>query len=89
MTRPDAEARRALARLTRALEKAGRELDAFEGALRQVEGPGFSPTGCADARGHLGELVVFVEDEGERLRDLLLRAGGIEPGGLRSGSDGD
>jgi len=80
------EARKALARLRRALEKSRRELDALSGAIRHAEGDDF-PTGTYDeARDRLGEIMDFVEEEGRRLEAKILQSGGLEPGRIRRSS---
>lgn len=79
----ESEARKALQRLRRAAEKAARELDALDGALRRAEGgdfPAASYTGC---RAALATVTVFVDEEAQRLQEKILHAGGLEPGRVR------
>lgn len=80
------EAKRALARLRRALEKSGRELDALAGAIRQAEGPDFPADAYAQAYERLSRLLAFADEEAERLEEKLLQAGGLEPGRVRRSS---
>jgi hypothetical protein len=83
MTTVEGEARRALARLKRAIEKAASELGAVDGALRRAEGSDFPATAFDDAATHLGAVTEFVEEQAERLQEKILHAGGIEPGRVR------
>jgi uncharacterized Zn finger protein len=78
-----AEARRALARLTRSIEKCARELEAVDGALRHAEGADFPAEAFAEAAAHLDVVQQFVEDQQQRLQDKILHAGGLEPGRVR------
>jgi hypothetical protein len=77
------EARRALNRLYRAVEKAARELEAVEGALRHAEGTDFPVDAFAAARSHLDACGAFVEEQQQRLEEKILHAGGLEPGRVR------
>jgi hypothetical protein len=77
------EARRALNRLMRALEKAGHELDAVAGALRHAEAGDFPADEFAAAVDHLASVQQFVEEQEQRLQEKILHAGGIEPGRVR------
>ena len=79
----EGEARRALGRLRRALEKAGRELDGVASALRHAEGSDFPAADFARAVEALAGLDAFAEDQGQRLADKILLAGGLEPGRVR------
>jgi hypothetical protein len=79
-------ARKALNRLRHAAEKALREMDALEGALARAEGGDFPAASYAAMRGRLEELIGFTEEEGRRLQEKLLQAGGLEPGRVRRGS---
>lgn len=79
------EARRALSRLRRAIEKAVRELEMLEGALHSAEGADFPTETYCSARSKLGDLEVFIDDEAARLKDKILHAGGLEPGRIRRG----
>ena len=77
------EARRALARLRRALEKSRRELDTLTGAIRRAEGEDF-PAGEYDrVRDRIDEILDFTDEEGRRLEAKILQAGGLEPGRIR------
>lgn len=77
------EARRALNRLMRALEKADAELDSVAGALRHAEAGDFPAAEFDDAAAHLAAVSRFVEEQGQRLQEKILHAGGIEPGRVR------
>lgn len=80
------EARRALMRLRRSLEKAEAELDAVRGALRHAEGDDFPVAAFDEAATHLAGLAAFIDEEEQRLQEKILHAGGIEPGRIRRGS---
>jgi len=80
------EARRALSRLNRALEKAQRELDAVAGALRHAEAGDFPASEFDAAADHLRAVVDFVEEQEQRLQEKILHAGGLEPGRVRRGT---
>lgn len=80
------EARKALARLRRALEKSRRELNALSGAIRHAEGDDFPADAYGEAHDRLGEIMDFVEEEGRRLEAKILQAGGLEPGRIRRSS---
>jgi hypothetical protein len=80
------EARRALNRLMRALEKADAELDAVAGALRHAEAGDFPAAEFGDATAHLAAVAQFVEEQEQRLQEKILHAGGIEPGRVRRGT---
>ena len=80
---PEREARRALNRLRRALEKTIAGLDDVSGALRSAEGADF-PTGeFEEAENNLASVLDFVEAQAERLEEKILHAGGLEPGRVR------
>jgi hypothetical protein len=85
MDSAEAHARRALNRLRRAVEKAERELDALEGALRHAEGGDFPANAYAEQAEGLRRLLTFTDEEGDRLREKVLHAGGLEPGRVRRG----
>ena len=85
MTTAESEARKALNRLRRAAEKAERELEALAGALRHAEGEDFPSDRYAELATQLQALVDFTEEEGQRLREKILHAGGLEPGRIRRG----
>lgn len=80
------EARRALTRLRRAVEKAAHELDATRGALRHAEGDEFPVADFDQAHAHLESVVSFVDEQAERLEEKILHAGGLEPGRVRRSS---
>lgn len=79
----EGEARRALNRLRRALEKGEKELDAVVGALRHAEGSDFPAADYEEAREALRSVVDLVDAEGARLQEKILQAGGLEPGRVR------
>ena len=80
------EARRALARLGRALEKARRELDSLEGALRHAEGSDFPREEYEEVRAAFSMVERFLAGEGGRLQRKILEQGGLEPGRVRRSS---
>lgn len=86
MTTPESEARKALNRLARALEKSRRELDALAGAIRHAEGEDFPAAAYDQAEGRISALLDFVEEEGQRLQEKVLQSGGLEPGRVRRSS---
>jgi hypothetical protein len=86
MTTVEGEARKALNRLSRAAEKARREMEALRGAIRHAEGDDFPEEKYREAEELLDRLLAFVEEEGERLQEKVLRAGGLEPGRVRRSS---
>ena len=59
------EARKALARLRRALEKSRRELEALSGAIRHAEGDDFPAEAYGEARDRLREILDFAEELGD------------------------
>ncbi|HUP90322.1 MAG TPA: hypothetical protein VM100_13275, partial [Longimicrobiales bacterium] len=77
------EARKALNRLRRALEKTRHELEAVAGALRHVEGSDFPAADFNGALGHLQSVDTFVDEQAERIEDKILSSGGLEPGRIR------
>lgn len=79
----ESEARKALNRLRHAAEKAGRELDALEGALARAEGEDFPREAYDRLREQLRALLAFTEEEAQRLQEKVLHAGGLEPGRVR------
>jgi len=83
MESAEKEARRALARLQRSLEKARRELTALRGALETAEGEDFPGEEYATVEGLLGQAREFADREGGRLQAKILAAGGLEPGRVR------
>lgn len=83
MRTAEGEARRALARLGRALEKAERELEELAGALRHAEGDDFPREAYDRIEAAIREGQAFVEEEAERLQRKVLQHGGLEPGRVR------
>ncbi|MDX1645692.1 MAG: hypothetical protein R3304_01010 [Longimicrobiales bacterium] len=83
MTTAESEARKALARLRRALEKSRRELDALEGALARAEGDDFPRREYERVRAALEGALGFTEEEAQRLQEKILHTGGLEPGRIR------
>lgn len=81
------DARRALARLGRSVEKARRELAAVGAALREAEGDDFPAPSHDSADGHLLSVQLFVDEEGDRLSEKILagevRIGNVPDGGVR------
>jgi hypothetical protein len=77
------EARRALNRLRRAVEKAESELDGVAGALRHAEGSDFPVAEFDEAAHRLRGVADFVDEQEQRLQEKILHAGGIEPGRVR------
>ncbi|MEX2529130.1 MAG: hypothetical protein WD960_00020 [Gemmatimonadota bacterium] len=86
MTTAESEARKALNRLRRAVEKGARELDALRGAIRHAEGDDFPASEYAEADAKMEALLAFVDGEAERLQEKVMRAGGLEPGRVRRSS---
>jgi hypothetical protein len=84
MTSADSEARKALNRLQRALEKGRRELRSLSAAVRTDETSEHPGAAYAQAESSLDALLEFVREEGTRLQERVLRGGGLEPGRLRS-----
>ena len=82
----EAEARKALNRLRRAIEKGQRELDELEGALRHAEGSDFPAQEYAELREQMNRLLDFLETEASRLQEKILSTGGLEPGRVRRSS---
>ena len=81
------EARKALNRLRRAVEKGRRELETMVGAIRHAEGSDFPAEEYDAARERLEEVLGFLEEEGRRLEAKVLEAGGLEPGRIRRSSE--
>lgn len=86
MDSAEKEARKALNRLRRALEKGVRELDALEGAIRHAEGDDFPAAEYEAVRNRLSTVLDFLEEEGQRLEAKILETGGLEPGRIRRSS---
>lgn len=83
MKTPEAETRRALARLRRALEKARREVRGLREGLDESEADGYPADDYAEMEGHLDAVTELVNREQTRQQAKILRAGGIGSGGLR------
>lgn len=81
----ESEARKALARLRRALEKSRRELEAVAGALRHAEGSDFPHAEFDQANEHIASVENFVNEQAERIEEKILSSGGLEPGRIRRG----
>jgi len=77
------EARRALSRLRRAVEKATRELGSVEGSLRHAEGRDFPAAEFDEAGAHMRAITDFIDEQERRLEEKILSAGGLEPGRVR------
>jgi hypothetical protein len=68
------------------MEKAGREMEALEGALRHAEGSDFPAGEYENTRAAIAQVGRFVEEEGDRLQRKILEQGGLEPGRIRRSS---
>jgi hypothetical protein len=79
----ESEARKALTRLRRAVEKVEHELGAVEGALRSAEADDFPADAFAAVEARVREIQTFVDEQAERLEEKMLHAGGLEPGRVR------
>lgn len=86
MESAEKEARRALSRLRRSMEKARRELDALAGSLRHAEGEDFPEAEYEALDRGLDGILRWIDEEGARLQAKILRAGGLEPGRIRRSS---
>jgi len=84
---PEKEARRALNRLRRSLEKSSREMDTLQAAIRHAEGDDFPADEYDEARAGVERLLGFLGLEERRLREKVLAAGGLEPGRVRRASE--
>lgn len=82
----ESEARKALTRLRRAVEKVQHELSAVEGSLRSAEGNDFPADEFAAVESRLAAIEQFVDEQAERLEEKMLHAGGLEPGRVRRAS---
>ena len=81
----ESEARKALNRLRRSAEKAQRELESLDGALRHAEGSDFPVETYDQVADSLKHVLDFTEEEGARLQEKILHAAGLEPGRVRRG----
>lgn len=82
----ESEARKALNRLRRSLEKAVRELGALEGSLKHAEGGDFPAAHYELHRSRLAAAMDFADEEAQRLQEKILHSGGLEPGRIRRSS---
>jgi len=80
------EARRAMNRLRRSVEKAERELEAVSGSIRTAEGSDFPVDSYDQAREWMRLLQDFTQQESARLQMKILESGGLEPGRVRRAS---
>ncbi|MEM7417949.1 MAG: hypothetical protein AAF389_20845 [Gemmatimonadota bacterium] len=85
MISAESEARKALNRLRRAVEKAERELGELSGALKHAEGDDFPSEEYDRVADALASVSDFCDEEGRRLQEKILHAGGLEPGRTRRG----
>ncbi len=83
MDSAESEARKALNRLRRALEKADRELRALEGALSHAEGDDFPVETYDEVNEAIRRVLDFTDEEAARLQEKILHAGGLEPGRVK------
>ena len=81
----ESEARKALNRLRRALEKTAHELGDVRGALESVEASDFPHAEFDAAQQHLDAIESFIDEQGERIEEKMLASGGLEPGRIRRG----
>ncbi len=79
----ESEARKALNRLRRAVEKAEHELAAVEGTLRHAEGSDFPAAEFLSMQSKLADIQAFIDEQAERLEEKILQSGGLEPGRVR------
>ncbi|TVP48219.1 MAG: hypothetical protein EA350_03480 [Gemmatimonadales bacterium] len=86
MTSPESEARKALNRLLRAVEKSRREMESLAAAIRHAEGDDFPTDRYDEVADQLDFVTEFVHEEGRRLQNKILQAGGLEPGRVRRSS---
>ena len=86
MDSAEKEARKALNRLRRAVEKSLREVETLEGAIRHAEGEDFPSEAYDSVRDKLDFIMEFLEEEGRRLEAKILETGGLEPGRIRRSS---
>lgn len=82
----ESEARKALQRLKRSVEKAERELRSLEGALRHAEDTDFPRERYDEAYDRIEALRTFLDEEAQRLQEKILQSGGLEPGRVRRSS---
>ncbi len=65
------------------MEKAEREMHALEGALVHAEGDDFPAERYEEIANAVRTVLDFTDEEGDRLREKILHAGGLEPGRVR------
>lgn len=82
------EARRALNRLRRSVEKTLREIEGLEGVIARAEGDDFPEEQYRETRELLERVRTFTEEEGRRLQEKILATGGLEPGRVRRSGGG-
>ena len=87
MKTPEAETRRALARLRRALDKARREVSGLRELLEQAEADGYPGDDYAEMDAHLVAVAEMVSREQARQQAKILQAGGIGRRRMRLGSE--
>lgn len=85
MISAESEARKALNRLRRAVEKSEREIEGLRAALQHAEGEDFPVDEYDGIEARLAEVRDFCDEEGRRLQEKILHAGGLEPGRTRRG----
>lgn len=79
----ESEARKALNRLRRALEKTQHELEAVRGALAHAEGSDFPHQDFDAVTDRLAAIESFIDEQAERIEEKMLASGGLEPGRVR------
>jgi hypothetical protein len=84
MSAPESEARKALNRLRRSLEKGRRELTSLAEARKRMEGGGFPTAEFREAEEQMDRILDFLSEEERRLQAGLLGRGGIDAKRLRS-----
>ena len=67
------------------MEKAEREMGALEGALIHAEGDDFPADLYDDVGRAVRRVLDFTDEEGARLQEKILHAGGLEAGRVRRG----
>jgi hypothetical protein len=82
----ESEARRALMRLRRAVDKAGNELENVAAALRHAEGKDFPASEFVAVAASIASIQDFISEQSERLEEKILHAGGLESGRIRRSS---
>ena len=83
MKTPEAETRRALARLRRAIDKARREIRGLRELMDQSETESFPGDDYAEMDEHLSAVTELVNREQARQQAKILRGGGIRPSRLQ------